>query len=175
VGIGKDAQKELLKRVGSDLFRLRNELEKLSSFKGGEEREISWEDVNNLVKMEISNNIFEAVEALAIGSRVRALEALRKNFLEGENPIYIFSMYIYQFRNILIAKDFLEKGRLGEIGRVLRVPPYALEKIKREAQRFSRKNLLKIFEKFQSLDLSLKTGKIEGEEALEVLVIGLTK
>jgi len=85
----------------------------------------------------------------------------------GENESYILSMIAFQFRNLLIVKEFLEKGRsLDDIG----LHPYALKKAKIQANNFTNKQLREIYGKLLETDINIKTGNLKPHVALDLLI-----
>ena len=104
----KGALNKLVAYSGEDLFRLENEIRKLADFKKSEM--ISDEDVELLVKAKIDSNIFETIEAMSGGNKKTAMKLLRNQLEKGEDPIYVLSMYVYQFRNLLKVGEFYWQG-----------------------------------------------------------------
>lgn len=155
---------------GNDLWKLENEIEKLSNFKKGEKLEIS--DIEELGNEQFENNIFKTIDAVAQNNKKKALELIRKHIEDGADPIYLLSMIIYQFRNILVARDLSERGDNSyTMQSILKVHPFVAKKSFQLASKFSLSDLTKIYSKIFRVDFSVKTGRIDPVSAIELLVI----
>ncbi len=76
-------------------------------------------------------------------------------------------MISYQFRNILVIKDLLEKGKPLSNSKL---HPFVVKKSYQQAQQFSFGELKKIYRKIFEVDYKIKTGQIESQMALELLI-----
>jgi len=163
--IEREALYRLVQIVGPDLWRASLEIEKLVSYK--KKGIIKKEDVETLVREEIHPKIFELIDALGERNIKKAYSLLSELISFGENESYILSMIAYQFRNLLIVKEFLEKGRpLDSIG----LHPYALKKAKIQANNFTNKQLREIYGKLLEADINIKTGNLKPHVALDLLI-----
>lgn len=154
------AENLLLSFVGNDLWRLRNEVIKLSSYKVN--KVINADDVKLLVKPKIDSDIFKTVEALASKNKKLALGLLQKHIENGDHPLYLLSMIAYQFRNLLIIKQ----ARGTKTG----LHPFVVQKTMPLCAKFSLEDLKKIYWKIFEMDTDIKTGKIDPELAIDMLV-----
>ena len=89
--------------VGSDLWALDRELEKLSLYAAG--REITESDVTALVPYAPETNIFAAVDAIVDGQGGDALRLLTQLMHEGKEPLYLTAMIERQLRLMSLARD----------------------------------------------------------------------
>ena len=152
--------------VGNNLWQMANEIKKLVSFKSGGEIEIK--DIKLLVKPNIESNIFQTIDAIASRDRKRALNLLKAHLEKGDNPLYLFSMINFQFRNLLIVKDLIERN-LSPFD-MTDLHPFVIKKSRFMARKFNISELKKIYQKIFKVDLAIKTGKIDPEAALELLI-----
>ena len=157
--INADALDLLISYVGNDLWQMSNEVKKLSSYKAG--GVIKKEDVQKLVRPNFANDIFKTIEALASKNKKLALDLLHKQLDAGDFPLYLLSMIAYQFRNLLIVKESPKKSGLH---------PFVVQKTLYLCDKFSMDELKKIYRKIFQIDLDVKTGKIEPEIALDLLL-----
>jgi len=175
VKIGAAPLKKILEFVGNDLWRLSNEIQKLVNYnKGKAGSKISTEDIDLLIKPKIDPDIFKTINLLALKNRGEALKLLKKHIEKGDAPLYILSMINFQFRNLLIIKELIEKNMpYYLIAKETGIHPYVIKKTYPQAERFSLPELKKIYQKIFEVDLALKTGKIDAETALELLIAEL--
>jgi len=168
---------KLIEFVGNDLWQMANEIKKLVAYKTGHNQittvtklcpEIEREDVELLVKSKIETDIFKTIDAIAAKNKKRALKLLKAHLEKGDSPFYLFSMINFQFRNLLIIKDLIEKN-LSPYS-FTNLHPYVIKKSISLLGKFSFSELKKIYQKIFEVDLDIKTGKIEPEMALDLLI-----
>ncbi len=167
--IEQDALETLIEYIGNDLWRMANEIRKLASYKN--DKQIQVKDVKLLIRSKIETDIFKTIDAIAEKNKKRALELLHKHLEKGDSPLYLLSMINYQFRNLLIVKDFIERYKPYNI--ILRnsgLHPFVVKKSYYQSQKFSFQELKKIYQKIFQVDLNIKTGRIEPEVALDMLI-----
>jgi len=160
---------KIIEFIGNDLWQLSNEIKKLASFKKSQKIDII--DVNLLVKPKIEVEIFRTIDAIAARNKKQALYLIHKHLEKGESPLYLLSMINFQFRNILAVKDFIEKNKPYRIIlKQSKLHPFVVKKSYFQAQRFTIQELKKIYQKIFQVDLGIKTGRIEPEVGLSLLV-----
>ncbi len=174
IKISVDAKSRFLQYLGNDFFRAENELEKLKAYSLN--REISAEDVEQIVSPAIDSSIFNLIDAIGAKNTQRSLNELNKLLINGENEIYILTMIVYGFRNIILVKSALKAEKSNyKIASKIKMHPFVVSKTMAIADKFSFKDLQAIYDKLLSADLSLKTGKQEPKLLLEMLVSYLSR
>ena len=166
-GIDNQALDKLIEYVGSDLWRITNEINKLISFKSqapnSKSQTIKGEDIELLVRPEIDLNIFEMIDALGYKNKSKALSLFKKHLEKGEDEGYLLSMFIYQIRNLIKLKS---GGRLD-------MHPFVIKKTRQQARNFSFEDLKKIYYQLLTIDFDIKTGRADSKVALELWVVNL--
>lgn len=161
--------------VGSNLWILSNEIEKLCLYASG--RTVEADDVAAMVASAREPSVFAMVDAILEGRTTVATGLLHRLEDEGAAPPYLLFMITRQFRQVILAKDLLQtKGRAGEIGAALGIGGYGLEKTIDQAKAHTMQRLKEVYEKLLDTDLAIKTGRYggtRGELALDLLVSGL--
>ena len=160
---------KLIEYIGNDLWRMSNEIKKLASFKNN--KRVRVEDVELLVRSKIETDIFKTIDAIAEKNKKQALKLLHKHLEKGDSPLYLLSMINYQFRNLLIVKDFIEKHKPYDV--ILKksgLHPFVVKKTYYQSQKFTFQELKKIYQKIFKVDLDIKTGRIQPEIALDLLI-----
>ena len=158
----------MINLTGNDLWQLANDVQKLVAYKGG--REIETKDVKLLIKPKLETGIFELIDAIALKNKKQALILLHKHLEKGDAPPYLLSMINFQFRNILGVKDLIERGEpLSSSG----LKPFPARKSYELARKFTREELKKIYQKIFQVDYSIKTGKLDPQAALDLLIAEL--
>ena len=158
----------LIEFVGNNLWQFSNEVKKLVAFSKG--KKVGVKDVELLVKSKIETDIFKTIDAIALKRKRQALNLLHQHLEKGDSPLYLLTMINYQFRNILAIKDLLEKGK--PLSRS-KLHPFVVKKSYQQAQQFSFSELKKIYRKIFEVDYNIKTGKLEAQAALDLLITGI--
>ena len=167
--IAPEALDKLIDFVGSDLWQLSNEIKKLASYKI--KGKIRLEDVELLIRPKIEPEIFKTIDAIASKNKKQALELIHKHLEKGNNPLYLLSMINFQFRNLLIVKDLVEKYQSPyAISKIANLHPYIVKKSCPLSQKFKTDELKKIYQKIFQADLDIKTGKLLPQTALDLLI-----
>ncbi|MGB2762364.1 MAG: DNA polymerase III subunit delta [Minisyncoccales bacterium] len=151
----------LIDYVGQDLWRMSNEINKLVNYTR-HRTSTAVSDICLLVKPKIETDIFKTIDAIASRDKKTALFLIHKHLDKGDSPLYLFSMIVFQFRNILAVKNGLSQ--------ITGIHPYVARKSFFQAKKFKLEELKKIYHKLFEADLGIKTGKIEPIIALDLLV-----
>ena len=163
--IDSQALDKLLEYVGNDLWRLSNEVKKLVCYN----KNIRIENIFLLIKSGIETDIFKTIEAIAQRNKKEALNLLHNHIEKGDSPIYLLSMINFQFRNLLIIKDLINKP-YNEIIKKSGLHPFVVKRGYYIAQRFTFQELKEIYQKIFRIDMQIKTGKVEPATALDLLI-----
>jgi len=167
--IEKDALFRLIELVGNDLWQLNNEIKKLVNFQKG--NKITLKDVEELVSENVKVNVFRTIDAIAANNKKRALKLLNSLFERGEKPSFLIALLKFQFKNLLLIKDLIERGKTQrEITSSLSLHPFVIKNLFPLAKKFNKEKLKKIYFEIFNLENKIKTGKIDSKLSLEIFV-----
>jgi len=167
--IDESALNLLLDFVGNNLWQMSNEIKKLVNYKN--KKKIETKDIRTLVRPKIETDIFRTIDAIAAKNKKRAIFLIKKHLEKGDSPSYILVMINFQFRNLLIIRDLIDRGKsLAAILKEANLHPYVIKKSYTLAKKFQFDELKKIHQKIFKADLSIKTGKIRPQAALDLLI-----
>lgn len=152
---------KLIENIGSDLWRMSNEINKLLSHN----QKIGIADIELLIKPEIDLNVFEIIDAIGIKNKNKALKLMSSYFERGEDEIRLLGMFVYQFRNLIKVKS----APLENLG----LHPFVLRKTKEQVKNFSFEELKKIYYRLLTIDFDIKLGRVDAMTALELFVTSL--
>jgi len=171
--ISPTAIKSLADLVGSDLWTLDRELEKLSLYAAG--RTIEERDVGELVAQVREANIFAAVDAMIEGRPGVALRLLHQLRQDGREISSIIAMVERQLRLMALALDSMEQGlSQEEVGKRLgTTSDFVVRKTLDQARRHSWQSMIARYRRLLEADLAIKRGIMEPDLALELLVAEL--
>lgn len=172
VRIDLAAIRKLAEYAGNDLWLISGEIAKLLDYV--KEGIITEKEVDLLVKAKADINIFKTLDALACQNKRLALKYLHQHLNQGENEIYLFTMLIYQIRNLIKLKDLMERGvPFYSLAHQSGLHPFVVKKSSQVLKNFSLEQLRLIYRKLLEIEFKLKTGQIDGPVALDLLVIGI--
>lgn len=171
VTVSKSTALTLVQQVGTDGFRLNQEVEKLCSFvgKGGT---VTEETLKTLVTPNIEYRAFDILDAFLSGNRFRGMVALERVLRCGEaHPLQVAAFLEGRLKLILIAREMLDRGRSQkDIAARIGGKPYAVEQTIRQAKRRSTAELRKAVAAFADIQPKLVQGLLKDEEALTLAV-----
>ena len=164
VNIQRPAIARLVEVVGADLSRLSLSLEQLSLYAGG--RTIESDDVDDLVAETRERSVFELSDAIGAGDRHRALAAVAALSDQRQSAIGVVAMLARYMRQLALYRAGSRDGMGGgELARVLGVPPFVVDKLGRQARRYSDASLDRAIAALSETDRALK-GEGQVQKAL---------
>ena len=160
-----------LNKTGTDMENITKELEKLFCYTLGRDT-ITKEDVDAVCVTQISNHIFDMVDAVAQKKQRRALELYYDLLALKEPPMRILFLMIRQYRILLQVKGLLKSGYgRKEIASKAGLHPFVAGKYMDQAKHFTTKELREILEEGAVLEQSVKTGKLTDHLAVELFLV----
>ncbi len=162
--IKKDAV-ELLISYCCDYYSLiHNELQKLKSCN----RDVmETRDIENMVTREVEYTVFELTEALSKKDADKAVSLL--NLMDKDTKT--FSLIANHFRRLFFVS--ISKESDADLSKLLGVKEFAVVKARQLAKNFSKIQLKNIYELLDDVDLYIKNGQMQIENALYYLIFGI--
>jgi DNA polymerase III subunit delta len=175
VKLDRPAAQRLISFAGNEGRALVNELGKLASYVGRGAK-ITADHVDLLVQDGQEQNLFAFIDDLSARRGGPALQSLRRLLDEGQAATYILFMIARQVRILLGVKD-LAAQRLppDQIASQLGQKPFVVRKALDQARAFSDAELARLHDRVLELDQASKTGRIDAETGLEILVVELCR
>jgi len=163
----------LSKLVGGNLWIMANEINKLILFTSG--RRIEEEDVKIAVSYAQQASVFVMVDAILESKVGVAQQSLQQLLQRGASSAYLLFMLSRQIRMIVRVKELRNQGKSGiEIQNKLGLTSeFAWRKTLEQAERYPLERIKQVYHKLLEADLAIKTGKYEGELALNILIAEL--
>ena len=159
--------------VGRDLWTMASEVDKLLNFAG--ERRIEAEDVREAVSGAREANVFAMIDAIMESRVGRAEELFQQLLREGAAPSQLLAMLARQVRLIFQVKELRgQRVPRNEIqSRLGLKSDFVVGKAWGQGDRYTTSRLREVYHRLLETDLSIKTGKYEGELALNILIAEL--
>ena len=169
--ITSGAMKLFLEKTGTDMERIRQELEKLICY-CMEKESITEEDVAVICSEQTENKIFDMINAMAEKKQKKAMELYYDLLALKEPPMRILYLLARQFNGILQVKESLMRGNANaQIAREMGVAPFIVGKYAAQAKYFESAQIKEALRDFVETEEAVKTGKIEDKLGVELMII----
>lgn len=160
-----------LTKVGTDMENIQKELEKLFCYTL-DKQEISAEDVEEICTTQITNQVFDMVEAVAKKQQRKALDYYYDLLALKEPPMRILFLLTRQFRLLWEVKDMDRQGYpRKEIAAKAGLHPFVVGKYQEQARAFSEPALRKILEDSVDMEECIKTGRLSDTLGVELFIM----
>jgi len=171
--IERQAAHQLAAVVGAELRLLDQEIVKLVTYTNAE-RAITKQDVDTTVPYAQEAIVFDLVDALGRRDGRTAAQTLHRLLDAGEHPLGLLAMIARQFRLLIQVKELKEGGATSrDAAQKLGLHPFPARKLYNQATYFTGAQLEAVHRHLLDTDVAIKSGKIEAEVALDLLVAGL--
>ena len=169
--IRENTIRHFLTKVGTDMENIQKELEKLFCY-ALEKEEITIEDVEMICTEQITNRIFDMVNAVAEKEQRKALDYYYDLLALKEPPLRILFLLSRQFKILMEVKALDQQG-IGrkEIAEKVGISPFVAGKYQSQAKAFSKANLRQILEDSVEIEESIKTGVLTEILGVELFII----
>jgi DNA polymerase-3 subunit delta len=169
--ITREAGESLIARCDRSMGDIYNDLTIVFQyFRFTKERDIRIEAIDLLCREDMTGVIFDLTDAIAVGDVGHALSMLERLLAKREPPILIQTMLARQSRDLIVAKSCRTASDILKTD--VTSSPFYARKLERQARRFSMERLERMMERCYRADVAVKTGRLDGEDAVTMLVIG---
>lgn len=167
------ATETMLALVGTNLFMLTGEVDKLALYVGRGSI-IDLQTVENLVARSLEQNIFTLVEKIVNRKIDEALRIYYDLVKLNEEPIKILAVITGQIRLIYQVKELAKRGYgQKQIASHLKVHPFRVKLAAGQAQKFGERELMDILSQLADADYKMKTGTMNKELLIELFLLKL--
>ncbi len=165
---------DLARFIGPNLRLIDSEMEKLAVYAG--DRAVRPEDVRLLVPYAQDASIFDMVDALGHRRTAQAFRQLAQLRNEGAHPLYLLTMIVRQYRILIQVKELMQHGLdRDNIAKKIKLHPFPTKKAMAQARQYSSQQLSSIYDRLLDTDIAIKTGQMEANLALDILVVELAR
>ena len=168
--ISASAVAALVRFVGNDLWTMANEVDKLIVYTAG--RRIEEADIKVVVSYAREEKIYEMTDAVLESRHGAAQEALQQLLQQGMAPAYLLASLSSQVRTIFLVREMRADGKSrSDIQQKLgRLTDFQVRKAWEQSEKCSPARLRELYHRLLEADVSIKTGRMEGEIALNILI-----
>ena len=160
-----------LNKVGTDMENIQRELEKVFCY-ALDRQEITREDIDAVCVTQITNHIFDMVNAVADKNQRRALDLYYDLLALKEPPMRILFLMIRQYRILFQVKGLSGQGYgKKEIASKAGLHPFAAGKYMDQAKKFRVSELRAVMEDGADIEQRVKTGLLTDNLAVELFIV----
>lgn len=170
--IDSEAAEEMILVKGNDGTAIFQEISKVANYKGA--GRITREDVADLVAGVADFNVFALVDSMATRNKNKSYELLYKALKLNNDPLQLLRPIIYQFRNLLMAKDYISRhGSAAGMEKALSLHPFVAQKTAKQCQLFESKDLNRLYARLADIDVGIKSGQTDPATAFNNFILNL--
>lgn len=138
------------------------------------DRILEQDDINLFVSRKSHGDSFKLLDAIARGNITIALRHISDLWSQGEAPLRVLGAIVFQYRQLVVIKSALDDNiNPYEIAKECKIHPFVASKLTPLARNTDWDKLKTIYDEIAKIDEALKSGKIEPEAGLEILVYNL--
>ncbi|MCL2188692.1 MAG: DNA polymerase III subunit delta [Defluviitaleaceae bacterium] len=165
---------QLMRFSAHNMTALVTEIDKLIAY-AGQRPSIEAADINELCTPTLQTRVFDLLAAMGKGNTGNALTLYSNMLHMKESPFMILAMLIRQFRILLQCKCANDKkipraSMAGEFG----LRPFMIDEALSQAKRYTTERLVNALADCQDTDLRIKTGRVDAELGVEMLIVSYT-
>lgn len=163
------------KNASRNLLDVENEVKKIISFMGEEEK-LEQDHIEKILSSSFQNNIFKLIDSVEKRNPSESIKRLNHILGQGEPILKVLTTLGNQMKNILSVKLLLDEGYTSKnIASKLSLHPFVVSKCAAQSKRFSIEELRGILNTFLDVDIMIKTSKMDEKMAMEMLVMEICK
>ncbi len=157
---------QLEKMLPNDINIINSEVSKLQALQD-EGVIITSEVIESIVIKSADAKIWDLVDSLTTKNHIRSFELIDLLLKDIEYEMIIGSI-VSQMRIIYLALNSSIPGSLSQYG----IHPFVASKVIKYIHKYNKERILKFYQKLVDIEIAVKTGKLEKEIALDLIVIG---
>lgn len=160
-----------LKRVGTNLSNIQNELDKLEMLTI-DKKVITNDDVNKVTTKVVEEEIFTLTDAIILKDTKTALHLLDEFLNLNYDEIQIIMLLSSQFHFLFQVKRLLNKNKTAEeIAKILEVNPYRVKYTIKKLYTYTEDEILGYIKRLAKMDHDIKLGLIQKNLALRLFIL----
>lgn len=173
--ITQSAYQSFIQKTGTDMENIEKELEKLICY-AMEKEVIEPQDVEAITTEQISNKVFEMVDAIAMHKQKHALDLYYDLLALKEAPMRILFLITRQFQILLTVKVMSHQGFGNkEMAAKAGCPEWTIRKYQSQAKAFSLDRIKQALKDGVSYEEAVKTGQMNERMAVELFIVAYSR
>lgn len=171
--IDKSTASYLINKVGTDLYSITNEFNKIVSYAYDSEV-IEKKHIDSIATINVNNNIWDLINAINSMNKKLVIDLYAKLISLNETSDSIFNSIRFNYKRLVNVKDLVEKNKtLNEIieKEDLKLPRFVVSKIIDIARKTEDRFLYEKIANISKYTKLYKTGDIDNNLAVELLLV----
>lgn len=165
----------LIGKSGTDMENLSNEIEKLICY-ALDRDVITNEDIDAVCVTQISNKIFQMMDAIASKKQSEALKLYYDLLTLKEKPLSILFLLSRHLNILLQVKELSGQGYNNTvISQKIGVPPFAVGKYSSQSKNFKKDVLIQALHSCVDVEEQVKTGRMMDQMGVELLIVEFSR
>jgi DNA polymerase-3 subunit delta len=170
------AMRDLIQRVGTDLWQLSQDIDKLVNYAG--DKTITSEMVSMLVRPSFEGQIFDLMDAISNKNATQALRLLDEERKSGANDFHLIGMLARQVRILMGVRAMLDENQnitQKEAADRMGLHPFVAKKALSQARKLQFEKLREVHDLLFEYDLGAKSGLLSAEMAVDLTTADLLR
>ena len=167
-GVTAETARYIVETVGTDLYPLHNEMEKLRTYAEG--RTIEMRDVDSLVLRAEKFGPFELDDAILARDYKRSVQIVGAMLDEGVEPLIILSRVVRVWRQLFVGKGLAGKHAAKDVAAAAMFPSWKAADLVAACRKYEWKQLARGFHELLNADRAFKTSSPNVEAYFDVML-----
>ncbi len=173
--IGNNEASYMVRKVGTDMYTIENECIKVANYAAGKDK-IEISDIDAICITLLENKIFDMIEYIANGNQREALFLYNNLIALKESPAKILRLLTRHFNILLnIATGLESKKDKASVYSRFKIPPFYYKKYDAQLKNYTKQQLQSIVEDCVDIEERFKTGRMDEQIGVELLIIKYSK
>ncbi|HEX9750317.1 MAG TPA: DNA polymerase III subunit delta [candidate division Zixibacteria bacterium] len=160
---------------GTDLFEMRQTIERALLYSGAGQRRLSEQEITAVVAGDGEHTVFELADAVGSDDLTRALQTLQSLYTQGDVSVYVTAALFGHYQRVLLLTPFGAGVADAQIAQSTGLRPFIIRKLRPQAVRIDAERAADALEAICETDWSIKTSTIPGRTAVELLMYRLCR
>ncbi len=162
-----------LERIGTDMVRITNEIEKLSAY-CAQKQEVQPRDIREVTTATAEGHIFSMIDAVAAGDEKRAVALYGELLTAQEKPLRILYLLTKNYYQLSLVLKMSARGiAAGDIATKLSMKPFVVNKFLRNNRNTSLSQVMEAISYGNDMEYRIKSGDMEEHVAVEMYLLHL--
>jgi DNA polymerase III subunit delta len=167
--LAPDIARYLVDNVGTDLYQLNTEVQKLQTYVG-DTRAIEVRDVDVLILRSEQYGPFELDDAILGRDYKRAVQVLGAMLDDGLEPLIVLSRIVRVWRQLFVGKSLVGKRSAKDVAAAALVPSFKAADFTASCKKFEWKQLAGGFRLLLNADRAFKTSTPNPEAYFDIML-----
>src|SRR5262249_18068100 len=159
----------LVDNIGTDLYQLHSEVEKLLTYLGGA-RPLETRDVDVLILRSEQFGPFELDDAVLARNYKKAVQVIGSMLDEGVDPLIVLSRIVRVWRQLFVGKSLVGKRSAKDVAIAALVPSWKAGDFTASCKKFEWKQLAAGFRLLLNADRAFKTSTPNPEAYFDIML-----